>query len=94
MGRRASRRAANVTSPPPTARSIGDELRRARIRCGVDVSSVARELGVPPGDIRALEWDRSDLLGDRYTDKLRARYLEWLEPDGIPRPVKAYAATR
>jgi hypothetical protein len=43
---------------------------------------------VPPGDLRALEWDRADLLGERYAAKLLRSYVEWLEPDGVPRPVK------
>jgi cytoskeletal protein RodZ len=74
---------------PPSASRTGEELRNARIRCGYDVVSVARELGVPPGDLRALEWDRADLLGDRYAAKLLRTYVEWLEPEGVPRPIKA-----
>jgi cytoskeletal protein RodZ len=73
---------------PPSASRTGEELRSARIRCGYDVVSVARELGVPPGDLRALEWDRADLLGDRYAAKLLRSYVEWLEPEGVPRPSK------
>ena len=73
---------------PPSASRTGEELRNARIRCGYDVGTVARELGVPPGDLRALEWDRADLLGDRRAAKLLRSYVEWLEPEGVPRPVK------
>jgi hypothetical protein len=73
---------------PPSASRTGEELRNARIRCGYDVGSVARELRVPPGDLRALEWDRTDLLGDRYAAKLLRSYVAWLEPEGVPRPVK------
>jgi hypothetical protein len=73
---------------PPSASRTGEELRNARIRCGYDVVGVARELGVPPGDLRALEWERVDLLGERYAAKLKRTYVEWLEPDGVPRPVK------
>lgn len=71
-----------------SANRTGEQLRSARIRCGYDVGSVARELGVPPGDLRALEWDRADLLGDRYAAKLLRSYVEWLEPEGVPRPEK------
>jgi helix-turn-helix protein len=72
----------------PNASRTGEELRNARIRCGYDVVSVARELGVPPGDLRALEWERMDLLGDRYAAKLLSRYVDWLEPEDVPRPIK------
>ena len=74
---------------PPNASRTGEELRNARIRCGYDVVSVARELGVPPGDLRALEWERTDLLGDRYAAKLLSRYVAWLGPEGVPRPIKS-----
>jgi hypothetical protein len=65
----------------------GEDLRRARTRCGYDLASVAVELGVAPGDLRALEWDRPDLLGERRAARLRRRYLDWLQPEGIPRPI-------
>jgi cytoskeletal protein RodZ len=67
----------------------GSELRRARILCGVELRDVARELGVPPGHLRAVEWDRLDLLGsERYAAKLVRRYEDWLAPDGVPRPIR------
>lgn len=67
----------------------GSEFRRARVRCGVEVRDVARQLGVPPGDLRAVEWDRLDLLAsERYAEKLVRRYEEWLAPEGVPRPVR------
>lgn len=71
-----------------SANRSGEELRSARVRCGYDLGSVARELGVPPGDLRALEWNRTDLLGERYASKLAKRYVKWLEPEGVPRPVR------
>ncbi|MBA2360212.1 MAG: helix-turn-helix domain-containing protein [Actinobacteria bacterium] len=75
-------------SPDTTAR--GTELRQARLRCGVSLSELARELGVPSGDLRALEWGRFDLLGgDRYARKLRDKDERWLTPDRIPRPVRS-----
>jgi hypothetical protein len=74
--------------PPQRSARTGDEFRRARVRCGRDLNSVAGELGVPPGDLRAFEWNRIDLLGERYAAKLERRYRKWLEPDGVPRPVK------
>jgi cytoskeletal protein RodZ len=77
-----------VRPRPPSASRTGEELRSARVRCGYDVVSVARELGVPSRDLRALEWDRADLLGDRYAAKLLRSYVDWLEPEGVPRPIK------
>lgn len=79
-----------MTPPSPSPEATGDELRRTRVRCGYDLNSVAEALGVPPGDLRALEWDRIDLLGERYAAKLLRRYLKWLEPDGVPRPFKEH----
>jgi hypothetical protein len=58
------------------------------------VVDVARELNVPPGDLRALEWERLDLLGDRYAAKLLRSYVEWLEPEGVPRPVRGSVEPR
>jgi hypothetical protein len=71
-----------------SANWTGEELRTARIRCGWDVISVAQELGARPGDIRALEWDRPDLLGDRKAAKLLRSYIDWLDPEGVPRPIR------
>ena len=85
-------RASNVRPLPLGAEATGDDLRRARVSCGFDLGSVARELGVPPGDLRAVEWGRVDLLGERYAAKLLRRYLKWFEPDGIPRPSKEQPA--
>jgi cytoskeletal protein RodZ len=71
-----------------SSRAAGD-FRRARVRCGFELRDVARELGVPPGDLRAVEWGRLDLLSNRrYAEKLVRRYEEWLAPDGVPRPVR------
>jgi cytoskeletal protein RodZ len=67
----------------------GSELRQARIRCGVELRDVAHDLGVPPGDLRAIEWERLDLLpSGRYAEKLIRRYEDWLAPDGMQRPVR------
>ena len=71
------------------AGSMGNDLRQARIRCEFELRVVARELGVPARDLRAVEWDRLDLLkSDRYARKLIRRYEEWLAPAGVPRPVR------
>lgn len=44
---------------------------------------------MPARDLRALEWDRPDLLrNERYARKLLKRYERWLQPDDIPRPVR------
>ena len=68
---------------------MGNDLRQARIRCEFELRVVAHELGVPARDLRAVEWDRLDLLkSDRYAKKLIRRYEEWLAPDGVPRPVR------
>ncbi|HEV3478776.1 MAG TPA: helix-turn-helix domain-containing protein [Gaiellaceae bacterium] len=71
----------------------GGELRQARIRCGVELRDVARELGVPSADLRAIEWERLDLLpSGRYAEKLIHRYEDWLAPDGVQRPVRVVRA--
>jgi cytoskeletal protein RodZ len=67
----------------------GNELRDARIRCGVELRAVARDLGVHPRDLRAVEWERFDLLrSPAHAEKLVRRYEEWLAPGGVPRPVR------
>jgi cytoskeletal protein RodZ len=67
----------------------GIELRQARIRCGVELRDVARDLGVPPADLRAIEWERLDLLpSGRYAEKLIRRYEAWFVFDGLQRPVR------
>ena len=64
----------------------GDELREARERCGRDLASVAMELRVPVRDLRALEWNRPDLLkSERYAKRLLDDYRGWLGPDNRPR---------
>jgi cytoskeletal protein RodZ len=50
---------------------------------------VAADLRVPPADLRAIEWDRLELLRNpRYANWLVRRYEDWFTPDGMPRPVR------
>jgi hypothetical protein len=77
---------------PPSGASAGTtpsggELRRGRVQCGAELRDVARDLGVPSGDLRALEWDRVDLLqSPGYAMRLALRYQSWLVSHGIARP--------
>jgi cytoskeletal protein RodZ len=72
-----------------SAHPRGRELRDVRVRCELELATAAEELNVPARDLRALEWDRPDLLrNERYARKLLKRYERWLQPDDIPRPVR------
>lgn len=58
---------------------LGETLRRRREQRGLDLGDAAAELGVPAKSLRALEWDRPDLLespGD--ADHLQLRYAAFL----------------
>jgi Helix-turn-helix domain len=74
----------------------GETLRRLRLERGIELSEAAAELGVPAKDLRALEWDRRDLLEGDDGDSIARRYaallgLEAGEPAPAPAPAVAPA---
>ena len=69
----------------PSADMPGSSLRAERERRGLTVAAAAGELGVRPGDIRALEWDRPDLLGAEWASRVLEAYVTLLETGRAPR---------
>jgi hypothetical protein len=71
----------------------GEELRARRLQRGVELADAAAELGVPAKSLRALEWDRPDLIGDEdEAEQIGRRYATLLgleEPELAPAPVPA-----
>ena len=67
---------------------LGETLRRLRLQRGLELSDAAAELGIPTKSLRALEWDRRDLLGgDGAGELLERRYATFLGLDlGRPAP--------
>lgn len=58
---------------------LGETLRTRRVRRGLDLADAAAELGVPAKSLRALEWDRPDLLpSPGEADHLHLRYAAFL----------------
>jgi Helix-turn-helix domain len=78
---------------------LGEILRRLRAERGLELGEAAAELGVPAKSLRALEWDRRDLLGENGGGELiERRYAAFLGLDlgkpavAAPAPVAAEAA--
>lgn len=78
---------------------LGETLRTRRLQRGLDLADAAAELGVPAKSLRALEWDRPDLLESQgEADLIERRYAAFLglEP-GAPAaeaPAKGEAPAR
>lgn len=71
---------------------IGARLREAREERGLELAAAAAELKVAPKDLRAIEWDRFDLLPPgEPTRRTLARYAELLGVDPASL-VKGYEA--
>lgn len=70
---------------------LGEILRRLRLQRGLDLADAAAELGIPAKTLRALEWDRHDLLGGNGDGELiERRYAAFLGLDlGTPKPALA-----
>jgi transcriptional regulator with XRE-family HTH domain len=77
---------------------LGETLRKLRLERGLELADVAAELDIPAKSLRALEWDRKDLLGGNGVDELiERRYAAFLglevaapaaaaEPAAAPEP--------
>jgi hypothetical protein len=71
---------------------LGEILRRLRVQRGLELADAAAELGVPAKILRALEWDRHDLVGGNGAGELiQRRYAAFLGLD-LGRPAAATAA--
>jgi cytoskeleton protein RodZ len=58
---------------------LGETLRSRRQQRGLELDDAAAELGVPAKSLRALEWDRPDLLGSpAEAEHLHLRYAAFL----------------
>jgi len=74
---------ARLPAPPaPSPASLGELLRDARVRKGLDLRVVGVRIEVPSKYLRALEADRRDLLPDEQTARRAlAAYADHLEVD-------------
>jgi hypothetical protein len=68
----------------------GQALRGRRLQRGLELDDAARQLGLPAKSLRALEWDRPDLLPD--AGELDRRYAAFLGLDGGPPAAEVAAA--
>jgi transcriptional regulator with XRE-family HTH domain len=77
---------------PAESPQLGETLRRRRLERGLALDDAARELGVPAKILRAIEWDRRDLLA-RTADvegiERRYRAFLGLEVDAPSPPAEA-----
>jgi transcriptional regulator with XRE-family HTH domain len=65
---------------------LGETLRRRRLQRGLAIAEVAAELGIPSKRLRAIEWDRRDLIGSPFdADVVELKYAAFLD-QGIGRP--------
>jgi transcriptional regulator with XRE-family HTH domain len=74
---------------PAESPQLGETLRRRRLERGLALEDAARELGVPARTLRALEWDRRDLLaGSADVERIERRYRVFLgvEVDDVAPP--------
>jgi transcriptional regulator with XRE-family HTH domain len=71
---------------------LGETLRKRRLERGLELEDAAAALGVPAKSLRALEWERPDLLGDGpEADNLQLRYAAFLglAVEGLTRATRA-----
>jgi MFS family permease len=81
--RRSVRTRSSATTAP--LRQLGETLRRRRLQRGLTIADAAAELGIPAKDLRAIEWDRGDLLGSpRDADRIERQYAAFLGLDVGP----------
>jgi transcriptional regulator with XRE-family HTH domain len=76
---RSGRRQRTSSATTAEAPQLGEALRRRRLQRGLAVADIAAELGVPAKTLRALEWERRDLLGSaRDADRIERAYAAYL----------------
>jgi MFS family permease len=64
---------------------LGETLRRRRLDRGLTVAAAAAEVGIPARDLRAIEWDRGDLVGSpRDAERIERQYAAFLGLDAAP----------
>jgi transcriptional regulator with XRE-family HTH domain len=73
---------------------LGEILRGLRLERGLELADAAAELGVPAKSLRAVEWDRPDLLrGNGAGELIEHRYAAFLGLE-LERPAVAAAGTQ
>jgi cytoskeletal protein RodZ len=74
----------NVTLAP-----IGETFRSRRLERGLSLDEAAAKLGLPASSLRAIEWDRSDLIstpGD--VERIGRQYAAFLGLDNTASPAE------
>jgi MFS family permease len=62
--------------------TTGETLRTRRVQRGLTIAAAAARLGIPAKNLRAIEWDRGDLLGSaRDVDHIEQQYAAFLGLD-------------
>jgi helix-turn-helix protein/uncharacterized protein DUF4115 len=90
---RSSPRAPRTATAEP--RRLGERLRERRLQKGLELAEVAAKLDVPARSLRAVEWDRLDLLGDREeADRILRRYAAFVGFDDTAAPGRQAAERR
>lgn len=68
---------------------LGETFRRRRLERGVSLDEASAELGIPASSLRAIEWDRSDLLSNSgEVERIAGRYATFLGLDTAPAPAE------
>jgi hypothetical protein len=87
---RRSRRSSGRSAPGPRITAelpqLGEELREQRLQRRLELADVAAQLELPSKSLRAVEWDRLDLLGSPdEADRVLRTYASFLDVDiGAP----------
>jgi MFS family permease len=81
------------SSSAGTSGRLGNALRGRRLQRGLAIAEAAAELGIPAKNVRAIEWNRGDLIGNaRDVDRIERQYAAFLGLEvGPPRPDDAEA---
>jgi transcriptional regulator with XRE-family HTH domain len=91
FSRTRSRHGPSLTTAELTQRR--ERLRRRRLQRGLTLADAAAELEIPAKSLRAIEWDRADLLaspGD--ADRIERQYAAFLGLEEAPPPAETAEA--